>query len=45
MEFEKLKSFIDIAKESGASSLKYEKDDEKFSISFGTIDENSQPKK
>lgn len=36
MDFEKLKEFIEIAKEAGASALEYEAGKEKFSVEFPT---------
>ena len=34
MSFTKLQEFIELAKKSGVTKLEYEKDDEKFSVSF-----------
>lgn len=35
MEIEKLKQFIELAKEEGVTSLTYETDDEKYKVEFG----------
>ena len=34
MNFERLKKFIDLAKETGATELKYDSGKEKYSVSF-----------
>lgn len=36
MSFGKLQEFIDLAKKSGVTKLEYEKDDEKFAVSFAS---------
>lgn len=38
MDFDKLKEFIDIAREAGASQLEYKDGDNKFSVSFPYAD-------